>query len=153
MTIKEVIADMDKNKRRFTIMANFYTFLDILTYDLSDPDNFRMLCKFNTDPIPIVQATFGTPQHPNGLQEIIVPYSQIVAVIALDASQDLLDKFKKDYPAAYDWWSKVNYVEGVGFNGGVMDPLHQSKAVQEYNKNNPNYKPIKTTIEEDVVKF
>lgn len=150
MTIREKILELEKQKRRFAVMANFYTFLDMLAYDTKDPDNFRMICKFNTNAHTILEPTFGTPQHGTGLQEIIIPYNQVTAVVVMDVSEDLLNKFKKEMPEAYDWWSKVNYVEGVDFEGGVMPEIAKSKAVQEYEKTHKEFKPIKTSNEDGV---
>ena len=116
MTIKDRIADCINNNRRFSVMANFYTFLDALVYDICDPDALHMICKFNTSAMVNVEPTFGSLQTGTGLQEIIIPYNQIVAVTCLDVSNSLMNKFQERFPQEYEKWQNANHVEGVSWD-------------------------------------
>ena len=131
MTIKERIADCINKNRRFSVMANFYTFLDALVYDISDPDALHMLCKFNTSAFVNVEPTFGNIQTGTGLQEIIIPYNQIVAVTCLDVSDDLMDKFRERFPQEYERWKNASHVEGVSWDayGNVKGTGYKPKPV------------------------
>lgn len=115
MTIKEQVADCIAKNRRFSITADQYTFLDALVYDISDPDAVRLLCKFNTSPMTVVEPEMGNKQTLTGLQEIIVPYDKINFITCLDVSEDLMEKYKERFPDDYERRLKLNHVEGVSW--------------------------------------
>jgi len=127
MDIKAVIKDCYDKKRKFSIMANFYVFNDALAYDVSDPDCVHVLCKFNTSAFVALEPTFGTKVTGTGLQEVIIPYNQVVAVTCLDVSESLLEKFKTENPKAYEYWKNANHVEGVN----IPTSLPGFKAVED----------------------
>lgn len=122
-SIRDKIIDLVSKNQRVALATDMYFYLDYLSIDTSDKDVVRLICKFNTNAHVQIKTTFSTPQHGGGLIEVILPYNKIYSVEALKCSDDLLEKFKREHPDQYHWWSKVNYVEGVFFNGGVMPPI------------------------------
>ena len=131
MTVKERIADLIANKRRFSVMTNMYMILDALVYDIdTDPDAIIVLCKFNTSALTKNEPTFGSPIANTGLQEIYIPYNQITGISIFDVDQKLLDDFKTKYPHLYDVYSNGNKVEGVIIPSKI--PVEKSKMVKEW---------------------
>ena len=143
MTIKDRIIDCVNKKRKFSVMANFYVFNDALAYDISDPDAIHILCKFNTSAFVTAEPTFGSIQSGTGLQEVIIPYNQVVAVTCLDVSDDLLNKFQQEHPADFERWKNAHHVEGISWDaaGNIKGTGYKPQPVDP---------AIKTTKEDGV---
>ncbi|MGL4950082.1 MAG: hypothetical protein ACRC5M_06840 [Anaeroplasmataceae bacterium] len=110
--MRETVLKLLNNNRKFSVQVDKYTFLDMYVGDASDPGLFRFVAKYNNTSLVRFNPTFGNGEN-SGVQEVVIPYNQILSINVLDVAPDLLDDFKKKYPEAYVKWENANKVEYV----------------------------------------
>ncbi len=110
----EYIRDLIENKKPFCVIDDSgRTWLDMMVPDATSDFALKFLAKFNLTPFNMAKPTFGTIGNPVGIIMVSIPYDKILGIIEMDISESMMNKFREEYPEAYEFWSKGNSVEAA----------------------------------------